>query len=150
MYFLNIEYESITGLSEIDNQYRESINKKTTDSGFDLFMPNDVIIPANQNILVDLKVRCEPKFTSGYYLYPRSSLGKTPLRLANSVGIIDNGYRGTLKVWVHNTNNEDFYMKKGERYFQLCHPSLEPMTVCLTSVNRNTERGEGGFGSTGK
>lgn len=150
MFTLKIEYDSITGLSEIDDLYRKNTNKKSTDSGFDLFIPCDTIIPAQQNILVDLKLRCEPEFEGGYYLYPRSSIGKTPLRLANSVGIIDNEYRGTLKVWVHNTSNEDFYIKKGERYFQLCHPSLLPMNVKMETVNRETNRGEGGFGSTGK
>jgi dUTP pyrophosphatase len=149
MYFLNIEYDKDND-SEIEELYQRNIQKNTTDSGFDLFIPTDIIIPAGSNILVDLKLRCEPEFSSGYYLYPRSSLGKTPLRLANSVGIIDNEYRGTLKVWVHNTSNENFHMKKGERYFQLCHPSLEHMCVKMAIVNRDTKRGEGGFGSTGK
>lgn len=132
-------------------KYQEAINKKTTDSGFDLFMPDSIILSPGQNALIDLKVKLEPLFRGGYYLYPRSSLGKTPLRLSNSVGIIDNEYRGNLKVWVHNTSNDLFKLKKGERYFQLCHPSLLPMKVMLVEeIDMNTERGEGGFGSTGK
>jgi dUTP pyrophosphatase len=123
--------------------------RETSDSGFDLYMPADVTIDAGKTVLVDLGVRCEPAFKGGYYLFPRSSIGKTPLRLANSVGIIDNGYRGTLKVMVHNTGCEAFTMKKGERYFQLCHPSLLPMSVgVVDKIDMNTVRGEGGFGST--
>ena len=123
----------------------------TTDSGFDLLIPEHTTVAAGQTVLVNLRIRCEPLFTGGYYLYPRSSIGKTPLRLANSVGIIDNGYRGHIAAWVHNTSDTPFTLCKGERYFQLCHPSLMPFTVKIVEeVNMNTIRGEGGFGSTGR
>lgn len=119
------------------------------DSGYDLFMPSDIVVPGKAlGFMIDLGVRCEYNRTSGYYLYPRSSLSKTPLRLANSVGIIDNGYRGTLKVAVDNHSTEPVRIKKGDRLFQLCIPSLESFKVFLGTVNRGTERGEGGFGST--
>lgn len=125
----------------------------STDSGFDLVCPDDVLIPARATILVDLKVKCEPLFESGYYVYPRSSIGKTPLRMSNSVGIIDQEYRGNIKVWVSNQSSEDFQIKKGDRYFQLCHPTLIPMKVKVVEneneINTETKRGEGGFGSTG-
>ena len=99
-------------------------------------------------MMLDLGVRCQPSGTSGYYLYPRSSISKTPLRLANSVGIIDASYRGTLKVVVDNNSDELVRIKKGDRLFQLCMPNLEPFDVVFGTVNRLTERGEGGFGST--
>jgi dUTP pyrophosphatase len=119
-----------------------------TDSGFDIFMPFDVDIPEKATKMLDLGIRCQFSGTSGYYLYPRSSISKTPLRLANSVGIIDAGYRGTLKVMVDNTSFSVVHIKKGDRLFQLCLPSLEPFDVVFGSVSRETERGEGGFGST--
>jgi dUTP pyrophosphatase len=140
-----------TNDESIKEKYEVAVATKTTDSGFDLFMPADSIIEAGQTTLVDLGVRCEPQFEGGYYLYPRSSIGKTPLRLANSVGIIDSGYRGRISAWVHNTSATDYIIKKGERFFQLCHPSLMSMTVrVVDDINMNTVRGEGGFGSTGK
>ena len=119
------------------------------DSGYDLFMPTDIVVPKRAlGFMIDLGVRCEYNRSSGYYLYPRSSMSKTPLRLANSVGIIDNGYRGTLKVAVDNHSDEPVRLKKGDRLFQLRIPSLESFKVLLGTVNRLTERGEGGFGST--
>ena len=119
------------------------------DSGYDLFMPADIVVPKRAlGFMIDLGVRCEYNRSSGYYLYPRSSMSKTSLRLANSVGIIDNGYRGTLKVAVDNHSDEPVRLKKGDRLFQLCIPSLESFKVLLGTVNRLTERGEGGFGST--
>jgi dUTP pyrophosphatase len=136
----------------LDGFYRTAARNYATDSGFDLFCPEDMIVPAGGTVFVNLGVRCqlEGGARHGYYLYPRSSLSKTPLRLANSVGIIDAGYRGTLKAAVDNRSAEDYPIKKGDRLFQICMPSLEPFAVVFGLVDRTTERGEGGFGSTGR
>ena len=79
-----------------------------TDSGFDLYAPSDIIVPAKSTARIDLGLIVEPQFTGGYYMYPRSSISKTPLRLANSVGIIDNGYRGHLIAAVDNISDSDY------------------------------------------
>jgi dUTP pyrophosphatase len=148
---------------EIENAgaagFYAATHNHATDSGFDLYCPEDLVVPAGGTVFVDLGVRCQldggaplavasATATHGYYLYPRSSLSKTPLRLANSVGIIDAGYRGTLKAAVDNRSGEDYVIKKGDRLFQICMPSLEPFGVRFAAVDRETERGEGGFGST--
>jgi dUTP pyrophosphatase len=97
---------------------------------------------------------------SGYYLYPRSSIVKTPFRLSNSVGIIDSGYRGELMAVVDNINAVNVDMKDCisqhlppmSRMFQICSPTLEPFMVQIVSGEEKlglTERGSGGFGSTG-
>jgi len=123
----------------------------SSDSGFDLYLPNDITIGPKESAMIDLKIRAEPRFPGGYYLYPRSSFSKTPLRMKNSVGIIDHQYRGTLRVPVENmSEHEVFIGKAGDRYFQLCHPSLIAMTVEMVDKLSVTKRGEGGFGSTGK
>jgi len=93
----------------------------------------------------------------GYYMYPRSSLSKTPLRLANSVGIIDSGYRGNLcaKFDVLYDPSE-WVCEKNHRLLQICSGTLKPFRVEIVDnvedLNKNgdTERGSGGFGSTGK
>jgi hypothetical protein len=91
---------------------------------------------------------------SGYYLYPRSSMGlKTPLRCANSVGIIDSGYRGNIKGCLTNTNEMQFELNSRERYMQIC-PANITYPMVITEVDSleelgNTTRGSGGFGSTG-
>lgn len=145
---LNLEINETSLIDEYI--YKSNKSEISSDSGFDLFIAEDMVIPAFSMRMIDLKVRCEPLFKGGYYLYPRSSISKTPLRLANSVGIIDNGYRGTLKCAVDNNSDKEFNVKKGERYFQVCHPSLLPMQINIVdSVDMKTDRGEGGFGSTG-
>lgn len=92
----------------------------------------------------------------GYYLYPRSSTGlKTPLRMANSVGIIDSGYRGNIKACLTNTSIVDnFEIVNKERYVQICPPNISyPMYITeVDDISKLgiTERLNGGFGSTGK
>lgn len=102
----------------------------------------------------------------GFYLYPRSSISKTRMRLANSVGIIDAGYRGDLiaavdtigvfgstDIW-HIWNETLSPIKKYDRYFQVCAPDLSPFIVHIVETEQElsppTTRGTGGFGSTGQ
>lgn len=131
--------------------YGSSSANYATDSGLDLYVPADIIVAPGETATIDHAIECAPQFPGGYYLYPRSSISKTPLRLANSVGIIDNGYRGHIMAKVDNRGSEPFTVRRGERLFQLCHPSLLPLTaVIVEAVEKNTERGSGGFGSTTK
>ena len=134
--------------------FQSTVHNYATDSGYDLYIPHTMTLEPNSTTLVDLRVRCQLQASEqnshGYYLYPRSSISKTPLRLANSVGIIDFNYRGTLKVAIDNRSAEPYEIQGGDRLFQLCMPDLRPFKVVLGSVNKNTDRGEGGFGSTNK
>ena len=88
----------------------------------------------------------------GYFLYPRSSTGtKTPLRLANSIGIIDAGYRGNYIAAFDNIRTESFKVERLQRLVQICPPNLTyPLRVELVEDLEQTIRGTGGFGSTGK
>jgi dUTP pyrophosphatase len=102
---------------------------------------------------------------TGFYLYPRSSISKTRMRLANSVGIIDAGYRGDLIAAVDTIGlfgSTDIWhiwketlspVKKYDRYFQVCAPDLSPFLVHIVDTEEElsppTTRGHGGFGSTG-
>ena len=90
-----------------------------------------------------------------YYLYPRSSTGsKTRLRMANSVGIIDSGYRGNIIAMFDNIGNEDYKVMEGDRLVQICAPNIEyPLKLRIVNKLEDlglTERGAGGFGSTGR
>ena len=126
------------------------------DSGLDLFCPEDIVVEPGTTRKIDLQIQCEALSdldgdkNVSYYLYPRSSIIKTPLRLANSVGIIDAGYRGNIIACVDNIKNIDFKIEKGTRLFQICGPTLEPITFRLVEELSNTQRGSGGFGSTGQ
>ena len=90
---------------------------------------------------------------TSFYMYPRSSTGaKTPLRLANSVGVIDAGYRGSCMAVFDINKNYD--IKQGDRLVQFCSGNLNlpifPVIVNDIAELGNTERDNGGFGSTGR
>jgi dUTP pyrophosphatase len=88
-------------------------------------------------------------YGTGFYMYPRSSLSKTRLRLANSVGIIDSGYRGHL-IGAFDAL-DDYSVQAGDRLVQVCAPGLVPiMVTVLDDLGDVTARGSGGFGSTGR
>ena len=132
------------------------------DCGYDLYVPETTRVPAgSRGFMVDLGIKCQmthekfffsPTEYLSYYIYPRSSISKTPLRLSNSVGIIDSGYTGNLKIALDNLSDSDYEIKQGDRLVQLCHPTLTPfkVDVKITEAIRTTSRGEGGFGSTGQ
>ena len=133
-----------------------NMNRATRgDAGLDLYCPGDMIIQPGQTVKIDFKIQCEGLSDDDgrnvcYYLYPRSSISKTPLRLANSVGIIDAGYRGNLMAVVDNHSNEPYTIQKGQRLFQICGRYLEPIHLTLVEELSLSERGNGGFGSTGE
>jgi hypothetical protein len=132
------------------------------DSGFDLASPIQGDVDAGL-LFVDFKVKAAmyksetpidlnnlemDKYTpSAYYLYPRSSISKSSFRLANSVGIIDRGYRGNVGAYFDCKEGE---IEEGQRLVQICSPTLDPFHVVLTDTLTMTDRGEKGFGSTGK
>lgn len=142
------------------NPYRDAIRKlenpdnKRNDSGFDLYVPQTVVIPPGEIKLISMAVSCAvTKNTkpSPYYLYARSSVTKRGIILVNSVGIIDSGYRGPLMAGFYNTKKEPVTIKSGDRIVQICMPDLSyDFKVQLVESLDHTERGEGGLGSTGK
>ena len=120
------------------------------DAGLDLFVVEDQTIPAKSTQPIPLQIACENLDNKAYYLFPRSSISKTPLRLANSIGLIDGGYRGELVGMVDNIYDKDFHIKRGERYFQLVAVDSSPIDFELVEELSESSRGEGGFGSTGR
>ena len=154
------------------NTHNNKIVNDTThiDAGFDLFATgntndDDYLHFSGLANKLDLKVCCSARmvtdtgknFNTGYYMYPRSSLSKTQLRLANSVGIIDAGYRGHLMGMLDvlpNMSSTDYIGRKYDRYLQICAPGLVPIVVeivtSMEELGEETERGAGGFGSTGR
>ena len=142
-------------------------NEEFIDAGFDLYSPSntdDIRFVVNEINKVDFKIKCSAQiithsgnsYNTGFYMFPRSSISKSKLRLANSIGIIDAGYRGNLMSMfdVINNNGEDFWGARYDRYMQICAPSLMPIVVYIVNsideLGVKTSRDTGGFGSTGK
>jgi len=147
--------------TRIENHNSKICSEKFADSGFDLLVPNNEIFENSiKSKFINFQIKCEMAYyncktikitQSPYYIYPRSSISKTPLMLANHVGIIDSGYRGDL-IGAFRCLEEEYSVESNTRLLQICHPSLCPVYVVIVPENElsNTKRGSGGFGSTGK
>lgn len=141
--------------TEIYTKYQEKSNHPS-DAGYDLYIPQRIVVPAHsRGFLIDHSVSAQLTFdgksSSSYILVPRSSIIKTPLRMSNSIGIIDSSYRGHLFAAVDNISDTDYIIESGTRLFQICAPGLFPIQVIkIISCLDATSRGSGGFGSTGK
>jgi dUTP pyrophosphatase len=83
-------------------------------------------------------------------VFPRSSVRDKNLSMANSVGVIDHSYRGEVKAYLVNNGTDPFPIKYGDRIAQLVLVPCALPEVELVEAVSTTERGEGGFGSTGK
>ena len=119
------------------------------DAGLDLYVLNDIHFEPGETKAIKLGISCEPDDGISYYLFPRSSISKTPLRMANSIGLIDGGYRGEIMAVCDNIKSESYTAKKGQRLFQLVATDSSPIQYELADELEMTTRGTGGFGSTG-
>ena len=82
-------------------------------------------------------------------LFPRSSVSKTSLSLANSVGVVDSGYRGEIMLKYRNHSGINAAYQEGDRVGQLMIMPFPQVELIEVNELSTTERGEGGFGSTG-
>ena len=164
---------------ELRNLYKAAVAKMETteylenphkDSGFDIYTPkgNEHICPGETR-LVNMEIQCAAykivcdgetcqRVPTAFYMYPRSSIYKTTLRLANNTGIIDSGYRGNLMGAFDNISQPgskdqnstwEQELNAYGRMLQICMPDLSPFKVELVDSLDDTSRGAGGLGSTG-
>ena len=160
-------------------QHNANVTNFYPDSGFDLLLP-DNFNPKLSTEKIDFQIKtamfgslnsCIANYGSStkdflsfnlskpmpFYLYPRSSISKTNVRLANNVGIIDCGYRGNIGAYFDVRLNdrkeiEKNVLTKYQRVIQICSNNLSPFKVILVkNINSlgKTSRGDRGFGSTG-
>ena len=129
-------------------------------SGFDIKCPYDIQIPAQPDgfpTIIDTKLRVRIMKGDVYIpfcIIPRSSIAHTPLMLANSIGLIDSGYQGHIKLAFRNNSPDPVCLKRGVSLVQIVSPFLSNVTVEIVpstheAFSNLTERGVNGFGSTG-
>jgi len=161
---------------EIKEKYHEHIEKHNENildehpnAGFDILCPEKLVIEPGTTAIVNTRIHCSmDDFMIGgwnnkgqlmyntkpisYYIYLRSSIAaKTSLRLANSVAIIDSGYRGEIILILDNISKDKVVtIEPFSRIAQICSPNLSPINVKIVNeFISKTSRGEGGLGSTG-
>lgn len=135
---------------EVKQMYENHSHFHDGDAGLDLFVIHEQTIEAGESTFLHLQIACENIDNKPYLILPRSSISKTPLRLSNSIGLIDAGYRGEIMAAVDNIKNISYKVMPGQRLFQLVGMDGSPIHFKMVDELSETSRGIGGFGSTGK
>lgn len=121
------------------------------DAAADIYALEETTINPNETKIVRTGLKMAVPVGYRVEIYLRSGVGaKTKLRLANGVGQIDSSYRGEIGLIIDNIGDTPYTIEKGER---ICQMMIEPVYhIGFNKVEtlNSTERGEGGFGSTGK
>ena len=122
-------------------------------AGADLFacVDQDITIAAGERRLIPTGIAIElPDSGFGAFVFPRSSVSsKFGVSLANCVGVIDSDYRGEIRVPLINHSGTAYTVKNGDRIAQMVIMPVVLPEYTETDTLGDTERGEGGFGSTG-
>jgi dUTP pyrophosphatase len=154
---MKVKIQKISPLAKIPSYAKEG------DAGMDV-IATSIISDTPEQITYGLGIALEiPKGFVGL-VFPRSSIRKTGLQLSNSVGVIDSGYRGELQATFNklfggegmydemkvNQMQPNDYYKVGDRVAQIMIIPFPPIEFEQVTQLSETERGEGGFGSTGK
>jgi dUTP pyrophosphatase len=121
----------------------------TTDAGADIYAIEDIAVKPHTTVLV--KTGLKVAIPTGYEIQirPRSGMSlKTTMRVANTPGTIDAGYRGEVCVIMENTGNLTYNISKGDKIAQMVIMPVPMIKWIETNELDTTDRGEDGFGST--
>ena len=135
---------------------------KQGDSGADLFSVEDVFIPIGKHALIDtgISVQLPPGYEA--QIRSRSGLALRGVQVANGIGTCDNAYRGPYKTILYNFNCKEksrlngpnvehgILIKKGDKIAQMVIMPVQQFIFEQVEELDKTERGEGGFGSSGR
>ena len=123
--------------------------KHKTDAGWDLIASDGCVIAKTNTRKIGTGIRVA--IPEGYMgmIVPRSGLGIKGVNLANTVGVIDSSYRGEVFVCIKNNTPLSLTIEKGTRFAQLIVVPVNIEDIEVVDSLEDTERGEGGFGSTG-
>ncbi len=118
------------------------------DGGLDLFSPVDIVVPARGNAVIDTGVHIElPEGTAGFL---KSKSGLNVKHNITSDGVIDVGYTGSIVAKLYNHGDEDYQISRGDKITQLVIVRIGLYSPKIVKTLEKTDRGDGGFGSTGK
>ncbi len=139
---------------EIVSSYKNILLPKRgskSSAGYDFYLLEDIVIKANDEIKVKTGIKAYMLEDEVLEIHMRSSLGIKGIRIKNTVGIIDSDYynnpknEGEIIAFLENTSNEDFKLKKGERFIQGIFKKY-----LVVDNEEELEKRIGGFGSTNK
>jgi dUTP pyrophosphatase len=121
------------------------------DAAFDLRSRVDIVLPSRKSTLVPTGLFIELPINFEAQIRPRSGLAlKHDIMITNSPGTVDAGYRGEVGIIMYNGSENEFPIKRGDRVAQMVICQLPEIELIEVDELAPSDRGEGGFGSTGK
>ena len=119
-----------------------------TDAGADLRSPVEAVVPAHGSVVIDTGVHVE--IPEGYTIFLKSKSGLNVKHNLIGEGVVDSGFSGSIRVKLYNLGDTDYQILRGDKIIQMV---ILPCAYCeFTEVEQfaDSERGDGGFGSTGR
>lgn len=142
---MKVKFERLNPAAKVPTQ----ANPK--DAGFDLYATAVTHPSGSAGVFVEICTGISMEIPKGYagFIFPRSSISGTKHFLRNSVGVIDCGYRGELKLRFSLDESNTCY-KIGDRVGQIVFIRMPAVQLIETDVLNFSTRGQGGFGSSGR
>lgn len=133
---------------KLDEGAKMPTRAHSTDAGLDIYSRDEQIVPAKDSAVFDTGVHIElPEGTVGFL---KSKSGLNVKHGITSEGVIDVGYTGSIVAKLYNNSDEDYYVAAGDKITQLVIlPILTPELELVDSLE-DTDRGDNGFGSSGR
>ncbi len=119
-------------------------------AGYDFYSPIDVIVPSHESIMIWTDIKAHMYYDNALMIIPRSSMGKHPIMIANTVGLIDSDYYsnpdndGNIGFRLYNLSDIPYEIKAGDRIGQGIFIKYGTVKDDTTTTQRS-----GGFGSSG-
>ena len=138
---------------KIDEGCFEPIRAHATDAGLDIRSPIDVTVRAHGSAVINSGVHAEIVSYDDGIGSAGLILPKSGLNIKNdclSFGVVDEGYSGAIVVKIYNLGDEDFHVHRGDKITQLLIADVRYVVPEIVSEIESGDRGDNGFGSTGK
>jgi dUTP pyrophosphatase len=132
-------------LNHVDSKMPTRGSKEA--AGYDLYSYETKRILPGQTVLYDTGISFKVPIGTYGRIAPRSGISKKSIMV--NAGVVDRDYTGPVKIMLHNLSNETYVINQNDRIAQLILEKIEISDIMQVKSLEDTERGEGGFGSTG-
>lgn len=132
----------------LDNGAKMPTKAHRADAGFDLYSREAVIVPAKESATFDTGVHMQ--IPEGFVGFLKSKSGLNVKHGITSEGVIDSGYTGSIVVKLYNYSGKDYKVQIGDKISQIVLLPIAMIDLELVKDFENSERGNNGFGSSGR
>ena len=140
----------VVKVKRLEKQAQLPIQARMGDAAFDLFSAVEYAIEPGESYGVKTGIALEIPVGYEGQVRPRSGLAlNSGITVTNAPGTIDSGYRGEVRVVLHNLGKNSFHIKRGMRIAQIAIRPVPNVRFVEVDELAESERGDGGFGSTG-